>query len=220
MKLEFEEVLLIALKDKFVLSPKGSKTHLTFHSGPMTKTFDLHLATTTPEGKQYKTLWVAPHHSLPEVLNGFAKAELLRLLRACRRLNPYLFSRQKVSALVLYHPPEAELALYTKTSKGRVQIDKSRLMEKMWQTDDLNALYECEAHEHFILYRMRVRGKPVRIGSGFKHVDRVGRERLVWLPDHYLSSMIERIRKDMSNELGEFSLESAWFANQRGLVAP
>lgn len=209
MKIEFEGMLLIALGDKVVLSPKGSKTHLTFHSGPATKTFDLHLATTTPEGKQYKTLWAAPHHSLPEMLNGFAKAEWIKLLRSYRRLNPYLFSRREVLALVLYHPSESELGLFTKTSKGRVQIDNSKLIERAWQTDDLNALYECGVQEYFILYRMRARGKPVRIGSGFKHVDRVGKERLVWLSDHYLLSMIKRTWKNISSELGDFSLECA-----------
>lgn len=209
MKMEFGGILLIAREDKVILSPKGSKTHLTFHSGPASRTFDLHLATTTPEGKQYRTLWMAPHHAIPEMLNRFARDELIKLLCFYRRLNPYLFSRRRMSALVLYHPSESELELFTKTSKGRVQIDNSKLIDKAWQTDDLNVLYECEAQEYFILYRMRVRGRPVRIGSGFKHVDRVGKERLVWLPDHYLSSMIERTWKSMSNELGEFSLESA-----------
>ena len=207
------EAALVFAKDKLVVTSKGAREHLTVHFGPNSRVLDIHKTYTGNGSATHTTLFSLPHANLTAMMQEIALPLMKSLTGIIRPVDPAWMAKQQIGAIVGFLPTSANIAAVTNVRRQKLIIDAGKLAARIWTPEFLEDLYELEDGEIFTLLSCKNRRRPRRIGSGFPIIDRIGRRRLVWIPDQRVGEALKRVGavlQDAAPKYGTFHQPLPW----------
>ncbi|MHB8390264.1 MAG: hypothetical protein ACYDBH_11880 [Acidobacteriaceae bacterium] len=208
------EATLMFSGDKLIMSPKGAREHLTVHFGPNSQRLDIHRTTTIADGSTaHTTFFSISHADLTAMLQDIALPLMQTLMGIVHYVDPARMAQQQIGAIIGLFPTGADIATVTHVHHGKLVVDAKKISARIWSPEFLEDLYDLEDGEIFTLLSCKNRRRPRRIGFGFPVIDRIGRRRLVWIPDHRVVEVLNRagvLLQEAEEKYGTFHQPLPW----------
>lgn len=189
-KLRFEGLTLVMLNDKILLCPKERKSHYTFHFGPRSGKFDVHLTTRLGERKRHRTLVMMSHDEAFKAILSIGRSLLLDLAREYRTLSLDWVIHQGLEAVIIRNVGESEWEKYLVRKGGSHQLDLKAVEADLRLAESPADLLDLDNDELFYLYSTKMQNRPKLVGVGHLSRGPSGLSKLVWVPVRSLNRAI------------------------------
>lgn len=188
------DAVFVVANDKFVLTSKGTREHITMHLGPNSQVFDVHTTSIATDGaSSHIPLFSITHANLATMMQELARPIAETLIGLAQPLDLEWMAKRRIGAIVGILPTGADISAVTRVRRRKLIVDERKLVAQAWAPEFLHDLYDLNEGALFTLFSCP-RGRKLRkIGYGFPVTDTRRHRRLIWVPDKRVAEAIERV---------------------------